>query len=891
MRPSQRNKFCALPSLRNESDVEQFFVAPLLKELGFEPEHIQTKTVVKPQEIDKGRRRRMYIPDYIAHLTAAQNSPVLVIDAKHPDEDASNGVEDAQLYASIIRRGLREPRPEQYCIGINGRICLVKQFDSNQVLHHLTFSDFVDGNPKFETLKRELARSVLAAKGSVRTSKDKFLFRKVAPSELPSIFEMCHRKIWKGEKRSPASAFYEFSKLMYVKIDEDRRVRERLSETTLTSELSHQTVPYTSVHFASHWISEMEDDGTENPINSILFGNLVNRLEEQITRGEKKRIFDQGEGIDLTPSTIKEVVKLLEHLDLGAVDEDLNGRMFETFLTATMRGKALGQFFTPRSVVKFMVQLADLQASRSRIDTVLDGCCGTGGFLIEAMAEMSARIIGNSSLSQTERGHLVHHLRTEALWGIDAGTDPRIARIARLNMLLHRDGGSRIYQGDSLDKELQIESGMPLATRLEMEELRIALLGDDPQLFSVILTNPPFSMNYERKHPSEEKILAKYVLATENGKPRASLRSSVMFLERYWELLSAQGRLMTVMDDSVLNTMSNQAVREFIRERFIIKAVIGLPKNTFVKADGSVATSVLYLRRKAAPTEEQPAIYMAVCKNVGHNDAGKERPELNELPMLLCEFRHFEEYGCMPPSPSGFIVQAGEIDKNNRTGRLDAAFFNPDYFATLDRLNDVANERGWQIQSLQDLLVSGRQTALTGGATPLGARYSDSGPKFIRVQNVRPNRLEWSAESDVCIPTDVHNGELTRSQLQAGDIIFTITGTCGNAAVVPDDFGEANINQHSVRMRVEQCVIKPEYLAAFLNSSLCRPQIDRAETGSSRPALDYHSIRKLRILVPSTIGEQVAIVESTATKVRDLKRLESHLTKIESEMQDILANI
>ena len=273
--------------------------------------------------------------------------------------------------------------------------------------------------------------------------------------------------------------------------------------------------------------------------------------------------------------------------------------MFETFLTATMRGKDLGQFFTTRSVVKFMVQLAGLQATRNRMDTILDGCCGSGGFLIETMAGMSNQIATNPSLSQLEQEELMSRLRRESLWGVDAGTDPQIARIARLNMLLHRDGGSRIYQGDLLDKRLLIEPGTSLALRLETEELQTALLGSTPQRFSVILTNPPFSMNYERKDPAEARVLSEYILATNHaGRPVSSLKSSAMFVERYWELLEDQGKLVTVMDDSVLNTATDQIVRDFIRERFVIKAVIGLPKNAIVKAQSSVSTSVLYLREE-----------------------------------------------------------------------------------------------------------------------------------------------------------------------------------------------------------------------------------------------------------------------------------------------------
>ena len=882
------NKYCSLSALRNESDVEQFFVAPLLAELGYNGNYVHTKETVATKQIGKGKRRRSYIPDYVAYLTVTQSKPVLVIDAKDPDKSAEEGVDDAQLYASVIRRSLASPKPDQYCIGVNGHFLIVKHFDSDQVMYSLAFEDFKDGNPKFETLKSQLSRNALATQAMAAVANDPFTFRKVMPSDLPSIFEACHRKIRRAEKRSPASAFYEFSKVMYVKIDEDRQVRDRLLASGAA--VGEGTVPRSAVHFASHWILDMEEGGSQNPINAVLFNALMSRLEEQIVRGEKKRIFPQGEGITLTPSTIKEVVKLLEHLDLGAVDEDLNGRMFETFLTATMRGKDLGQFFTTRNIVKFMVQMASLRATRDEMHSVLDGCCGTGGFLIEAMAEMSDQIAKNQALSQSEREQLMLKLRTEALWGVDAGTDPLIARVARLNMLLHRDGGSRIYQGDLLDKELRTEEGISLPLQLEIEELRDALLGDQPKEFSVILTNPPFSMNYERKDPNEARIISRYRLATrETGKPATSLKSSAMFMERYWELLDDKGLLITVMDDSVLNTATDRYVRDFIKDCFIIKAVIGLPKNAFVKAESSVSTSVLCLRKKENDQEQQPAVYMAMCENVGHNDSGKDRPELNQLPLLLEEYRQFEREGTLPESAQGFIVQSDELDQDNTTHRLDAAFFNPDYFATLNRLDDMATERGWEVATLEELFERAAQSnPLTGGATPLGARYPDDGPKFVRVQNVRPNRLAWSVESDVCIPTDIHEGQLARSQLRPGDVVFTITGSYGNAAVVPNGFDPANINQHSVRIRIDKKRVKPEYLAAFLNSSLCRPQVERAATGSSRPALDYPSIRQLRILVPPIGSDQDRIAEAVSTHINEMEGLVSQLATIENSMQTIL---
>jgi len=866
-----KNKFCSLASLKNESDVEQFFVLPLLAELGYGADYLETKATIPSAVIGKGHHKKAYVPDYLAYSAKAKRKAVLVVDAKHPDESAETGVDEAQLYASVIRRRMALPKPDQYCVGVNGRRLVVKHYDSDMTLLTLEFADFQDNNILFTRLKEMLSREVLAAVSSEGEVPIDFEFRRVSPIELPAIFEACHRALWKAEKRSPASAFYEFAKIMYVKIDEDRRLREHL--IARGHDLASGVVPAELVGFSTHWIEQMEDNA-DNPIDSILFAQLTKNLEAQIAKGDKKRIFEEGEGIRLAPATIKDAVVYLQHLDLYAVDEDLNGRLFETFLTATMRGEALGQFFTPRTVVKFMVRMARLKATTQFMDFVLDGCCGTGGFLIEAMAEMSTKITENRALSQRERSTLLRRLRRENLWGIDAGKDPQMARIARLNMLLHKDGGSRIYFADALDKQLRTEPGLPLQTKLETEELRSEL---GAKRFSCILTNPPFSMTYERKKPNELSVLRDYSLAVdESGKPRRSLRSSVMFLERYWDLLGDDGKLITVMDESVLNTLTSKPFRKYLLDKFLLRAVISLPRNAFVKAQGSVRTSVLYLQKKIDPPEHQPDVFMAICGNVGHSDSGKERPLLNELPAILDAFQFYEEHGRLKDKSSSTIFTVGDLRTGNPTLRLDAHFFDPRYFSTMSLLDEVAETMGWRLKPLSALL----RTKIAGGATPRGASYPDEGPKFIRVQNVRPYRLVWD-EEDVCIDTKTHSVLLRRSQLSEGDLVLTITGTYGIAAVVPKRFGSANINQHSVKIQVSDEIL-PEYLCVFLNSDVCRPQFDRAVTGSSRLALDYPAIKSTRILFPEDKKEQRRIADQAMAKLReacDLTEQASAITK------------
>lgn len=93
-----------MENLRNESDVEQFFVTPLLNDLGFSSDFIETKKTIREQKIGKGSKSKNYKPDYVMYLDKEHAKPSLILDAKHPQEEAEDGVADSQLYASVLRR-------------------------------------------------------------------------------------------------------------------------------------------------------------------------------------------------------------------------------------------------------------------------------------------------------------------------------------------------------------------------------------------------------------------------------------------------------------------------------------------------------------------------------------------------------------------------------------------------------------------------------------------------------------------------------------------------------------------------------------------------------------------------------------------------------------------
>lgn len=223
-------------------------------------------------------------------------------------------------------------------------------------------------------------------------------------------------------------------------------------------------------------------------------------------------------------------------------------------------------------------------------------------------------------------------------------------------------------------------------------------------------------------------------------------------------------------------------------------------------------------------------------------------------------------------------------DLDNRTNRIDVHFFDPKYFETLETLSNIKGA-GRVLSPLKKLLANSK-TRLTGGATPKGAAYLTEGIRFIRVQNVKECKLK--IEKAVFIPRIIHEKMLKRSQLKPKDVILTITGSYGISAVVPDNIKEANMNQHSVKIEINDQRLLPYYLCHFLNSDLCRRQMDRAVTGGTRPALDYSAISSLQILFPEDIDKQNEVSQKVNRIYENAYRKIAQRDLILSQFNDII---
>ncbi|TFC48931.1 restriction endonuclease subunit M [Cryobacterium shii] len=836
------NKFGSLADLSSEASVEQFFVNRLLTDLGYNDAQIKPKATLDELTVSKGRKGEKWRPDY---AIVANGRVRWICEAKSVDEDLGKWTNQSSGYCFALNRAASD-NPVEFYMLTNGVTTRVYRWDSDEYLIEASYRDFTDGNLKFQEIRELLAPTSFNPVPEVAgPSRHKLTRHSVA--ELNADFAWAHKIIYTRESLSYTAAFMEFVKVIFLKLHSDRtahnsaNIREEPNDAI--------SVPAGEVKFSRAWIESREHE-TTSPLDAVLFRNLVKEFELEIAQNRKKRIFGKDEKLELSPETLKVLVGRLESVDLISIDADLNGRMFETFLNSTLRGKDLGQFFTPRSVVKLATGLAQLQAGPDRIDRVIDACSGTGGFLIEALSDMWAKIESNASLSDVKKEQLKRQVAEQSIIGIDVARDPALARIARINMYLHGDGGTSIFQLDSLDKSVTVSSNDSIEIAQEKNEFRQRVAegwadtGDGPRgIADVALTNPPFAKEYDRKQPNEARLLDEYALSfdTTGGakRPIPSLSSMVMFLERYYELLAPGGRLVTVLDDGILGAPANARVRRWIREHWIVKAVVSLPGDAFQRSQARVKTSILVLEKKLAPSEKQPDVFMYYCTVVGVDDAPRQRilpidaenrkRATEEIQTAVSLYRSFQS--------GDPVADAWRVPAKAIADRMDVKACLPE---SGNRVPDWV-AAGFEVKEVDDLL----ELAASGHASDriIDTKVDDELVTYLRV------RYDGFCEAGEEIQTsDVAAQKLTR--VEAGDIIFShINAIHGAVGVVP--------------IELEGCVVTSEYtvcrakpgLSASVIWTLLRAPQTRADmlllsTGIGRTRVKWNILRTLKLPIP-----------------------------------------
>ena len=434
--------------------------------------------------------------------------------------------------------------------------------------------------------------------------------------EFSKLLFKCHNIIRNNDKLSPEAAFDEISKVLFIKIRYER-------DNTGTQIFSEEEFKKLREAY----------DKTKSKQSLPFYQQLFERTKEDYVKDD---LFDSNDTIKIKEASFEAIVKELEVYNLSRTADDVKGIAFEKFLGKTFRGE-LGQFFTPRTIVDFMVALLDPEEG----EVICDPCCGSGGFLIKAFeyvrekieidiqkvkeqiktqlfdekydslsdkkkAEIDERVdeyftVLNQELDTIHADSRLQHLSSDCIFGTDA--NPRMARTAKMNMIMHGDGHGGVHHHDGL----------------------LNVNGIFENRFDVILTNPPFGSRVEKslkiteadKFTDEAKIEhytkcygEEYTKALEqvNGNIGESVLSlydsgklsgltEVLFIERCLRLLKPGGRLGIVLPEGVLNNTQLQNVRELFEGMAKIILITSIPQDVFMASGATVKPSLMFFKK------------------------------------------------------------------------------------------------------------------------------------------------------------------------------------------------------------------------------------------------------------------------------------------------------
>ncbi len=413
--------------------------------------------------------------------------------------------------------------------------------------------------------------------------------------EFSKLLKNCHDIIRNNDKLSPEAAFDEISKILFMKI---RYERQKPTEHTIFSLDRFETLEWAHKEM---WNSES------------FMQYLFNLTKEKF---KDEDLFDPNETIKISETSFKQIVKKLEKYNLSDTSDDIKGIAFEQFLGGTFRGE-LGQFFTPRTIVDYMTLILDPQ----EWEKICDPCCGSWGFLIKSFEYIREQIENDIQYEKQkikdmyfdehywkmkeweqekvnaivdklfdqlneEADKRIKHLSQNCIYGTDA--NPRMARTAKMNMIMHWDGHSGVHHHDGLLNVQQIKD----------------------EMFDCILTNPPFWARVDRwqKIPELDRayypnnvgdsILDIYDLGSSSG------LTEVLFMERNLKLLKPWGRMAVVLPEWVLNSSNLQKVRDYFMGRAKILFITSIPQDVFVASGATVKCSLVFLKRLTTHEEQ-----------------------------------------------------------------------------------------------------------------------------------------------------------------------------------------------------------------------------------------------------------------------------------------------
>jgi len=623
-------------------------------------------------------------------------------------------------------------------------------------------------------------------------------------TKVNNLFKECHNSIRAIEKNEE-NAFSDFSKILFLKLLEEKW------------DNSGEIPPYSYLFYELAATPRKQADRVQTAIKS-----MIQKIKEQTKFGDVL-----ADPINLRKdATYLTIVKRLSKVSFTDCDLDTKGAAFEYFVRATLKGKKLGQYFTPRPLVKLMLSLGHQEQIVNSILAgnpfkVIDPACGTCGFLVYAMnvclKEIENRVASGEIHPQLAED-LVKKIKEETFYGVDAHEG--IACSGKMNMVIAGDGHNNVRWSDSL----KLDKFIPSYQGRDGKEISDGLA-------HLLFTNPPFGTTEKESLTKEE--LAKYSIPSTTGQ--------VLFIQKMLSSVYPDSFVVTVIDDGVLNTATNTELRREILKDSRIKYVLSLPEETFKPNKINVKSSVLVLRKRSEREEDMlddyPIGFIKV-DSLGYEGSGEEIKDFR-LEQLISEISASDP-GSLPISDvhqgygwTGFKVNSLQL-ANDVTNRFDVKYWDA---KTIRRTQEMQAKTGHCTIGQLNLIETKR------GRSPPKAEYVSQKEGFALVVKAGSN---ISKTGELITLGDYIEEKYFKERysgeeiLQNGDILLSSTGegTLGKCCVYRNKDSEGKLlpaiaDGHVTIIRINNEKVYPEFLCDYLRSGFGKEQISRLYTGST----------------------------------------------------------
>lgn len=441
---------------------------------------------------------------------------------------------------------------------------------------------------------------------------DRSSSRKPANDSLIKVFKRSHDYIYGNEGRKK-DAFWQLLNLIFCKLyDEKRRF--------ICAENGES-------YRRKFWVG-VKEQNTEDGRKAVA-DRIKGLFEELKTDSVFSEVFDGNEAIGLTDKGLAFISGELAKYSFLDASVDVKGMAYETIVSNTLKQEA-GQFFTPRNIVKAMVEMLN----PTETDRILDPCCGSGGFLVMALDHVRKQIATEmfpdlegpllaEKFNSFEVNEKIKTYAERSIFGFDF--DPDLKKAARMNMVMAGDGHANIFHVNSLaypnwehPEEIEKINASISKSLSEMKDLNNAYGSDAREKFDMVFTNPPFGA----KVKVEQEIASQYHLSKYSDAPE------VLFIEACYNFLKPGGKMAIVLPDGILGNPNTLPVREWILDKYKILASVDLAVEAFLPQVG-VQASLLFLQKKteverqlAQDSAEDYDVFMAIAEKLGKDRRG-----------------------------------------------------------------------------------------------------------------------------------------------------------------------------------------------------------------------------------------------------------------------------